>query len=161
MPDAGPKSGVTYGRAENAMIYHDIREVEFLAPQLVLTLRMPADARAVDPDALAVDVHDLIRALSDYEETIGGLGLYLKDKQFDSSAIILTLAPVLAQQARERVDSVASLVAELSRNHHRNGTASGSLAEAFEKTLSSPTERCRIGLARRPWEIEARITMPA
>ncbi|MBX9583897.1 MAG: hypothetical protein K2X87_26660 [Gemmataceae bacterium] len=150
---AGPEPGVTYGRTEAPVRRHEPVDLDFAVPYLVLTLRMPDDAGAVDPDVLGVDIYHLMTALSDYEKTIGGRGLRLHEKAVDGPAVTLTLAPVLVENARERVSRVADLLAEAGRSRD----PSGSLAEALDRAASSPAERFRTEVARRGWRIGVSI----
>ena len=152
---AGPEPGVTYGRTEAPVRRHEPVDLDFAVPYLVLTLRMPDDAGAVEPDVLGVDIYHLMTALSDYEKSIGGRGLRLHDKAADGAAVTLTLAPVLVENARERVDRVAELLAQTGRRPA--GNESRSLADALDRAASSPADRCRVELARRGWRVEVGI----
>ncbi|MBX9623911.1 MAG: hypothetical protein K2X82_08850 [Gemmataceae bacterium] len=144
-----------YGRTETPINLLEPIEIDFAVPHLVLTLRMPDDAGAVDPDVLGVDVYHLMTALSDYERSLGGRGLRLHHKAADGAAVTLTLAPVLVENARDRVGRVADLLAQAGRRP--GGGGSGSLAEALDRAASSPADRCRVELARRAWRVEVGV----
>lgn len=132
-------------------------DIDCTVPYLVLTLRLPGENGPVGPNLLALDVYHIITALSDFEKTLGGRGLWLLDKAADQNAITLTLAPVFGDGAADRLAKLTGLLNDLAARRPQPENASVPILVALDQAIADPAERARLEILRRPWAIDAQI----
>jgi hypothetical protein len=140
---------------------HTLRPVEFdmAVPHLVLNLKLLEKVDTENTELLALDVLNLMMAVSEYEKTLGGCGLRLQDKAAAGLAITITLAPILVINAAERLNQIAELLSELPATAGKAKNTGKTVLEALSLLDQSAADQCKAASGRRKWAIESRIAM--
>jgi hypothetical protein len=135
-------------------------ELNMAVPHLVLSLRLSEKVDTENTELLALDVLNLLTALSEYEKTLGGCGLRSHDKTADVSAMTINLAPILVINAAERLNQIAELLGKLPATAGKPKNTGKAVLDALAHLEQSAVSQCKAAFSRRKWEIEAKIALP-
>lgn len=109
-------------------------EVDLSTPNLIVTAHVSRAAGPASPDSAARDILLLASALSDYETSRGGRGLRIADVRASDRTVVLTLSPVAAAGAAERLRDVADVLSKSVTDQFTPGSV-----DAIESTLRQAT----------------------
>lgn len=129
------------GQTQRDEVVLPVETIDCRVPRLLLRCRIPPFSLHLAMQQ-ALDLYRLVMALSDYERSLGGLGLRLGKHPSSGSEFNVLLVPIDGRQPLKRLEQVMTLLEEVSRTPSANLTLAPP-GEEFPWGTASPVERVR------------------